>query len=111
MPELRHDSGICWRPVESSHVATIGWPRFDRQLVVDAQVMNHADGSPVDFEYKLLLILFKDGTCWGYLGVSRQRAVWMATQCLSVGSYVNRVIKTQFEAVRIPELDVTSPPF
>jgi hypothetical protein len=108
---MRNDPGLIWRPVESSHVAMIGWPRFDQQLVVDAQMTTPAEGGPPNFEYKLLLVLFKDGHCYGYLGVSRQRAVWMATQCLSVGSYVNHVIKPQFKAVRIPELDVTSPPF
>ena len=100
-----HDPKITWRPVVSSHVANIGWPHDPIRLSTDSGTTLGRVHPP------LLLVMFKDGRCYGYLDVSRQRAVWMATQCLSVGGYMDRVIKKQFDAVRIPDLDATAPPF
>ena len=81
---------ISWHEIapNSSNVSSIGWLE---EIKIDP---------------KLLLVLFRSGKCYGYLGVSRQRAVWMATKCDSLGTYINRTIKPNFEVVRIPELDV-----
>lgn len=85
---------ITWRPIEgSSNVAQVGWPANDFA------------------EAHLLLVRFKDGRCYGYVGASRQMAVYLATRCPSVGTYVNTVLKKRFKAVRIPDLDVNGPPF
>lgn len=89
---------ITWRPVTSSNVAAVGWPNQTRP-----------DEEPT--QYPLTLIMFKDGRVYGYPGSSRQRAVYIATRCDSVGRYVNMVMKKEFSAVRIPELDQTGPPF
>lgn len=96
---------ITWRPVTSNNVVQVGWPDAG-QITINAQWREVCG-----YEPKLLLVRFKNGKCYGYLGVSRQRAVYMATRCASVGSYVNRMIKPNFECVRIPELDANGPPF
>lgn len=84
---------ITWRPVNSSNVAAVGWP---------------SDNSG---KHPLLLIKYKDGRVYGYLGASRQLAVYLATRCDSVGGYVNKRLKREYDAVRIPELDSTGVPF
>jgi hypothetical protein len=78
------NSKIRWREVASSNVRRIGWP---------------ATGEP------LLLVTYKSGKTYGYFGVSRQRAVALAHRRRlwnrSIGKYVNRVIKPNYEGVVI----------
>lgn len=81
---------IIWRPVNSGNVGQVGWPTG---------------------KYNLLLVRFTDGRCYGYLGVSRQRAIYMATRCASVGKYLAKVVRPQYQSVRLPELDSNGPPF
>ena len=66
------------RQVESSNVRWIGWPKT---------------GEP------MLVVQFESGR-YAYLGVSRQRCV-AVVRAKSVGQYVNRVIKPNFEVVKI----------
>lgn len=98
---------ITWRPVTSSNVASIGWPQIRGGQTL--QWGSHLDDATLNAN--ALLVLFKDGTCYAYVGCSKQRAVYMATRCPSVGSYLSRVVKPLYRAVRIPELDVNGPPF
>jgi hypothetical protein len=81
-----------WRQVTSSNVAEIGWPS--------------KSDHPYGIEAPLLLVRFKDGRCYGYLGVSRSRAVYIATRCPSPGTYINHTIKPNFDVVRIPAYDI-----
>jgi hypothetical protein len=83
---------ITWRPVESSNVAQVGWPSGD-------------------FDTTAGFIRYRNGHAYAYLGLSRQRIVYMATRCKSVGTYVNEVVKTQFPSLRVPDLDINRPPF
>lgn len=97
---------ITWRPVESSNVAAIGWPQSEFDVPDGVDPSQYGLWRPA-----LLLVRFQNGKCFGYLGVSQQRSVYIATRCPSPGAYINRVIKPDFDAVRIPELDMTGPPF
>lgn len=99
---------ITWRTVESTNVVQVGWPSADLILCGEQVSDGIAHGH---YEPKLLLVRFKNGKCYGYLGVSKQRAIYMATRCTSVGKYVNDTIKPNYQAVHIPELDVNGPPF
>lgn len=47
-----------------------------------------------------MIVRFHGGAAYLYKGVSRQRAV-AAARAKSVGTYINRVIKPQFEALKI----------
>lgn len=85
---------ITWRTVFSSNLAAVGWPSKGDQPAPP-----------------LLLVMFKDGKVYGYLGGSRQRAVYMAYFCPSPGAYLNKKVKPRYDAVRIPELDKIGPPF
>lgn len=76
---------ITWRSVRSSNVASVGWP---------------SNGSP------MVLVRFNTGKIYGYIGATRQRAVYMATRCPSVGKYVHRVLRKEFSVVRIQELEI-----
>lgn len=67
-----------WRSVESSNVDAIGW----------------IPG------YRGMLVRFKNGSLYLYKDVSRQRAV-ATSRAESVGGYINRAIKPNFEVVRI----------
>jgi hypothetical protein len=67
------------RVVNSSNIDWIGWP---------------PDGDP------LMIVQFKDGGRYGYIGVSRQKAV-AAANAESSGKYLNERIKPHYEVVRI----------
>jgi len=69
------------RYVHSSNIDWVGWP---------------ADGEP------LMLVKFRSGDIYGYIGVSRQRVV-AAAQALSVGKYINKSIKPFHEAAKIKQ--------
>lgn len=73
------------RMVDSSNVDWVGWPKT---------------GEP------MMVVSFKHGGRYAYLGASRQQAVALATAVSgtkgeSVGSYLNRVIKPKYEAVKL----------
>lgn len=74
---------ITWRQVESSNVQAVGW----------------------DNAGKIMFVRFKNGQVYAYLQVSRQRAVFIASRCTSVGAYLNQVVKPKFPSLRVPELD------
>lgn len=69
---------VNWRLVDSSNVEAIGWP---------------ISGEP------LMLVRYKSGHTYGYIGVSRQRAV-AAAYYPSVGHYINARVKGHFEPVK-----------
>lgn len=73
------DKQIRRREVESSNVAWVGWV---------------ATGEP------LMVVEFKSGERYGYLGATRQRAVACAYSS-SVGGYINAKVKNFFKAVKI----------
>jgi len=73
------------RIVASTNIDWVGWPK---------------SGEP------LMVVSFKHGGRYAYLGASRQQAVALAyaaehTKLESVGKYLNRVIKPQYEAVKL----------
>lgn len=68
---------VKWRYVKSSNVLAVGWDNRDH-----------------------LYVRFQGGGEYLYDGVSRQRAVACA-RAKSVGSYINKVIKPAFTAVRL----------
>ena len=72
---VRVNARIC----DSSNVESIAWP---------------TSGEP------LMLVRYKSGGTYGYLGVSRQRAV-AAAYAVSTGRYINSRIKRHFKAVKI----------
>jgi hypothetical protein len=74
-----HERLANLRYVESSHIDYIGWP---------------VSGEP------LMLVRFKSGELYGYIGVSRQRAVAVAN-AKSPGRYLAREIKPKFKAMKI----------
>lgn len=80
-------ASITWREVDSSNVAAIGWPSQEY------------DGPG------LMYVRFRNGQTYCYLGVSRQRAVWI-TRAESAGQYINQVIKPQYPSLRVPRLDL-----
>jgi hypothetical protein len=67
------------RIVDSSNVSWVGWP---------------LSGEPV------MLVKFRGGEIYAYLGVSRQRAV-AAAHAASTGRYIARRIKPQFKVMKI----------
>lgn len=67
------------RQIESSNIEWIAWP---------------ANGDP------LLIVQFEGASRYGYIGVSRQRAVACA-YAKSTGEYLNRIIKPNYEVVRL----------
>jgi hypothetical protein len=70
---------IRTRRVESSNIVWVGWPET---------------GEP------LMLVRYRSGSIYGYLGVSRQRAV-AAANYPSTGEYINQHIKPYYEVVRL----------
>jgi hypothetical protein len=74
-----HVAKIRLRDVESSNVEYVAWPRT---------------GEPA------MLVQFKGGARYAYLGVSRQKVV-AAAEAESVGKYINEKIKPHYEVVRI----------
>lgn len=75
-----HERLANLRYVKSSNVDWIGWP---------------VGGEP------LMLVRFKQSAeVYGFIGVSRQRAV-AAAYAPSVGKYLNAKIKGKFKAVKI----------
>lgn len=70
---------IITRMVESGNVDWIGWPR---------------SGEP------LMIVQFKGGARYAYLGVSRQQAV-AASWATSTGQYIARRIKPKFKVVKL----------
>jgi hypothetical protein len=78
-PRPPKDMFFNFRLVESSNIDRIGWP---------------VTGEP------LMLVRFKSGMEYAYLGVSRQRAV-AAAYATSVGRYINHRIKGRFECRKI----------
>lgn len=76
---------IEMRSVESTNVDWVGWPKT---------------GEP------MMVVSFKHGGRYAYLGATRQQAVALAnaaenTKLESVGAYLNRVIKPKYAAVKI----------
>jgi hypothetical protein len=69
---------VRWKPVDSSNVEEVGWDRHQGMYVT-----------------------FKSGATYLYHGVTRQRAVACA-MAPSVGSYINKVIKPEYECTRLP---------
>jgi hypothetical protein len=67
------------RRVASSNIDWIGWP---------------VSGEP------LLIVQFLDGGRYGYLGVTRQKAVAMAN-AKSTGRYFHANVKTKYKPVKI----------
>jgi hypothetical protein len=67
------------REVDSSNVDSIAWP---------------VSGEP------LMIVTYRNGGVYGYLGVTRQRAV-AAAHSSSVGKYIAQRIKGHFEPVRL----------
>jgi hypothetical protein len=67
------------REVDSSNVDSIAWP---------------VTGEP------LMIVTYRNGGVYGYLGVSRQRAV-AAAYASSTGSYINARIKGHFKPVKL----------
>lgn len=96
---------ITWRPVDSSNVVQVGWPKPGLDLY------DFQGGDLVGVYERIMLVRFKNGQAYAYLGVSRQRAVFIATRCTSVGSYINNVIKPTFPSLRVPSLDADRVPF
>jgi len=47
-----------------------------------------------------MIVTYKSGAVYGYLGVSRQRAV-AAAYSRSTGKYINRRIKGRFKPVKL----------
>jgi hypothetical protein len=77
---LRKDVFVNSRIIDSSNVESIAWP---------------VDGEP------LMIVKYKNSErLYGYIGVSRQRAV-AAAYYRSTGEYINRRIKGHFQAVTI----------
>lgn len=73
------------RLVQSSNVEWVGWPKT---------------GEP------MMVVSFKHGGRYAYLGASRQQAVALATaitgtNAKSIGTYLNQVIKPRYEAVKL----------
>ena len=79
---LPKDVFVNARFVESSNVEWIAWP---------------VTGEP------LLIVKYKHGGVYGYLGVSRQKSV-AAANAPSVGSYIHSRIKGKYRPVRIENL-------
>jgi len=75
----RRDVIVNLRLIESSNVESVAWP---------------TSGEP------LMIVRFRSGYVYGYLGVSRQRAV-AAAHAPSTGEYINSVIKPNFKAVKL----------
>jgi hypothetical protein len=67
------------RPIKSSNVEWIGWP---------------TTGEP------LMVVHFKGGSRYGYLGVSRQRAIACA-YAKSTGEYLAKKIKPNYRVVKL----------
>jgi hypothetical protein len=67
------------RKIESSNIDWIGWP---------------VDGEPC------LIVQFKGGSRYVYLGVSRQKAVACAFSASS-GEYLNKRIKPHYEVAKL----------
>jgi hypothetical protein len=67
------------RMIDSSNVVWVAWPQ---------------GGEP------LMLVKYRGNEIYGYVGVSRQRAV-AAAHAPSTGKYINERVKPHFEAVRI----------
>jgi hypothetical protein len=70
------------RMINSSNVHWVAWPR---------------SGEPV------MLVKFKRGYVYAYLGVTRQKAV-AAAHAPSTGHYINKKIKPHYAAVQIKPL-------
>jgi hypothetical protein len=68
------------RRIDSSNIEWIGWPR--------------SKNTP------MLVVQFKGGARYCYIGVSRQRAVACA-YAKSSGEYLNKQIKPHYEVVKI----------
>jgi KTSC domain len=67
------------RWINSSNVDWVAWPK---------------EGEP------LMIVKYRSGEMYGYIGVSRQRAVATAWS-RSTGQYINKHIKPHFEVVKI----------
>lgn len=76
------------REVESSNVEWIGWP------APGTEVIGHRQPIP------LMIVQYKGGARYGYIGVPRQRAVATAL-AKSVGSYINHKIKPHYKVVKL----------
>lgn len=92
MPVIEKRSGIISvgtefvsvnsRIIDSSNVESVAWPR---------------SGEP------LMIVRYRSGKMYGYLGVSRQRAV-AAAYYFSTGIYINERIKGKFKPVEISQI-------
>lgn len=70
---------IVTRKIDSGNVEWIGWPKSKEPLMI---------------------VQFKGGGRYAYLGVSRQKAV-AASWAASTGSYINKRIKPHFKVVKL----------
>lgn len=70
---------VNWRYTDSTNVDRVGWP---------------VEGEP------LMIVEFKNGSLYGYIGCPRQRAVALAS-ARSVGRYLNEKIKPNYKAVKL----------
>lgn len=70
---------IVKRDIDSGNVDWIGWPK---------------SGEP------LMIVQFRGGGRYAYLGVSRQKAV-AASYAPSTGGYINKVIKPKYKVVKL----------
>lgn len=68
------------RDVESSNIEWIAWPKYDKA--------------------SLMIVEFKGGARYAYIGVSRQKAVACA-YAKSSGHYLNTRIKPHYEVVKL----------
>lgn len=71
---------VVIRQIDSSNIQWIGWPK---------------SGEPIMF------VEFTSGARYGYLGVTRQKAVAGTHYPESVGSWLAKEIKPKYEVVRI----------
>jgi hypothetical protein len=85
--EHPRDVKVNSRIVDSSNVTSVAW------LVDGETELPYNDPH-------LMIVRFKGGGTYGYIGVSRQRAV-AAAYYASTGKYINDRIKPYFEAVRL----------
>lgn len=76
---LRRDVFINQRLVESSNVDWVAWP---------------VTGEPT------MIVKYRGGAVYAYLGVSRQRVV-AAAHAASTGKYINERIKPHFKMVQL----------
>lgn len=74
---------VTWREVNSSNVQRVGWFRL-------------GDACPIP----CMIVTFRNGATYMYIGVRRQRAVAM-TRADSVGRYFIENIRNKFDYIKV----------